>query len=147
MYSAPSGDGVLYWTHSPLRVMTAWPVRTSMAPALCFTCSAPFNTYVYSSNCGVCPGSTQPDGLRMCATLTTSVFEFTRPMTSSMSFGLLPAAVIRVGFSMSVGMAAFYNIPITPPPLVHAMSPVDRLPQATPPHDHAGTPTPRLQIP
>src|ERR1019366_1711156 len=107
MYSAPSVPGVLYWTHSPLRVMTAWPARTSMTPRLCFNCSAPFNTYVYSSNCGVCPGSTQPDGLRICAMLTASVFEFTRPTTSSISFGLLPAAVIRLGFSMSVGMVLF----------------------------------------
>ena len=25
MYSAPSGVGELYWTHSPARVITAWP--------------------------------------------------------------------------------------------------------------------------
>ena len=25
MYSAPSGPGVLYWTHSPRAVITAWP--------------------------------------------------------------------------------------------------------------------------
>jgi hypothetical protein len=31
--------------------------------------------------------------------------KFTRPMNSSMIFGLLPAAVMRVGFSMSVGDA------------------------------------------
>ena len=36
--------------------------------------------------------------------LTASVFEFTRPMTYLMIFGLLAAAVMRVGFSMSVGM-------------------------------------------
>ena len=31
---------------------------------------------MYSSNAGVCPGSTQPCGLRMCATLTSVVFEY-----------------------------------------------------------------------
>lgn len=30
--------------------------------------------------------------------------EFTRPMNSSMSFGLFPAAVIREGFSIKVGI-------------------------------------------
>ena len=41
---------------------------------------------------GVCPGSTQPLGLFIRATLSSSVFELTRPMNSSMIFGLLPAA-------------------------------------------------------
>ena len=41
MYSAPSAPGVLYWTHSPLRVMTAWPARTSSEPPGCVTCSRP----------------------------------------------------------------------------------------------------------
>lgn len=40
----------------------------------------------------------------MCATLTPSVREFTRPTYSSIIFGLLPAASIRVGFSINVGM-------------------------------------------
>ena len=40
----------------------------------------------------------------MCATLAAEVFEFTRPMYSSMIFGLLPAAWIRVGCGMRVGM-------------------------------------------
>jgi hypothetical protein len=39
----------------------------------------------------------------MCATLASAVDEFTRPMYSSINFGLLPADVIRVGFEMNVG--------------------------------------------
>ena len=41
----------------------------------------------------------------MRATLTASCRELTRPMNSSISFGLLPAAMMRVGWSMSRGMA------------------------------------------
>src|ERR1051325_1109782 len=59
---------------------------------------------VYSSNSGVCPGSTHPLGLFILAMLTVSVREFTRPMSSSMIFGLFPAAAMTVGFSISVGM-------------------------------------------
>src|SRR6185436_6906076 len=65
----------------------------------------PRRTTVYSSNSGVCPGSTQPDGLRMCATLTAVVPEFTRPTYSSMSLGLLPAATMRVAFGIRIGVA------------------------------------------
>src|SRR5262249_61215836 len=53
---------------------------------------------------GVCPGPTHPAGLRMCAPLTASVFEFTRPTYSSIVFGRFPAATMRVGFAMWVGM-------------------------------------------
>jgi hypothetical protein len=49
----------------------------------------------------VWPGSTQPPGLRMCATLIAPEPVFTRPTNSSISFGLLPAAAIRVGCAMS----------------------------------------------
>src|SRR5207247_2468738 len=58
----------------------------------------------YSSNSGVCPGSTQPDGLRMCATLTAAVFELTRPTYSSICFGRVPAARMRVGWVTCSGM-------------------------------------------
>jgi len=57
-----------------------------------------------SSNSGFWPGSCHPCGLRMWATLSADVFELTRPMYSSMSLGLLPAAVIRVAWGMNVGM-------------------------------------------
>jgi hypothetical protein len=43
----------------------------------------------------------------MCAMLTAPVRVFTRPTTSSMSFGLLPAAVMRVGCSIRVGITFF----------------------------------------
>src|ERR1041384_2689045 len=39
--------------------------------------------------------------------LTPSVLQFTRPMISSMIFGLLPAAVMRAGFSINVGILTF----------------------------------------
>src|SRR4051812_38405650 len=91
-YSAPSAPGVEYCTHSPLCVTTAWPACTSIEPELVVTRRVPWRTTVYSSNSGVCPGSTQPLGLFIRAIETPSVFEFTRPMYSSMIFGLLPAA-------------------------------------------------------
>ena len=62
MYSAPSTPGVLYCTHSPACATTAWPALTSMAPFLCVTRNWPRRTTVYSSNSGVCPGSTQSAG-------------------------------------------------------------------------------------
>jgi hypothetical protein len=40
----------------------------------------------------------------MCAMLVWLVAEFTRPTNSSMSLGLLPAASIRVGLGMKVGI-------------------------------------------
>src|SRR3989442_8128124 len=84
--------------------MTACPARTSNVPPACFTRSRPSSTTVYSSNSGVCPGSTQPAGLRMCATLTAAVFELTRPTYSSICFGTLPAATMRAGWAMCSGM-------------------------------------------
>ena len=69
MYSAPSGPGVLYRIHSPRWVMTACPASTSITPSFVSTRSIPRRTIVYSSNCGVCPGSTHPDGLCIRAML------------------------------------------------------------------------------
>ena len=51
-----------------------------------------------SGRSGVCPGSDQPEGLFLRAMLTAVVFEFTRPMNSSISLGGSPAAWIVVGF-------------------------------------------------
>src|SRR5690606_16130780 len=59
---------------------------------------------VISSNSGRCPGSTQPSGERMWATLTASWPLFTRPTYSAICLGLLPAAWMMVGFSMSCGI-------------------------------------------
>src|SRR6185369_7151962 len=104
IYSAPPGSGVEYWIHSPGLVMTACPACTLRLPPLCRTRSTPSNTTVNSTNSGVCPGSTQPSGLRMCATLAAEVPLFTRPTYSSMIFGLFPAASIRVGCAIRVGI-------------------------------------------
>src|SRR5215210_7165573 len=84
----------------------AWPGRTSSSPSSCSTCSDPLRTTVYSSKLGRWPGSTQPEGERMCATLTRSSCVFTRPAYSSMSFGLVPAASTRLGLSISCGIVA-----------------------------------------
>src|SRR6202049_5335826 len=85
--------------------MTACPAATSRDPDSCWTRSVPLRTIVNSSNSGAWPGSCHPCGLRMWATLSAEVFELTRPMYSSMSLALLPAAWIRVGWEMSVGMS------------------------------------------
>src|SRR4051794_21946877 len=61
-------------------------------------------TRVYSSNSGRWPGSTQPAGDRMCATLRRVSPLFTRPAYSSMSLGLVPAASTRDGASINSGM-------------------------------------------
>src|SRR5579863_1018791 len=106
IYSAPPSDGVQYWIHSPACAMTAWPEVTSISPFLWRTRTVPLSTRVNSSNSGVCPGSSQPCGLRMWATLTPAVFELMRPMYSSISLGLVPAAEMRVGCDSSVGMSA-----------------------------------------
>ena len=55
----------------------------------------------------------QPAGLRMWAMLTFWVLELTRPIYSSINFGLFPAASIRFGDAMCVGMMTF-------PPLTHS---------------------------
>src|SRR5260370_24705687 len=75
----------------------------SIEPPRCSTRSVPRNTTVNSSNSGVWPGSCHPPGLRMCATLVVLVEEFTRPIYSSISLGLLPAASMRVGLGINVG--------------------------------------------
>jgi hypothetical protein len=62
MYSAPSGPGVLYRIHSPRWVMTACPASTSITPSFVSTRSMPRRTIVYSSKCGICPGSTPAGG-------------------------------------------------------------------------------------
>ena len=72
-YSSPSGDGVLYRTHCPALTMIAWPTSTSNSRSFRLTWSVPWNTTVYSSNCGVCPGSDQPEGLFIRAMLTAFV--------------------------------------------------------------------------
>jgi hypothetical protein len=102
IYSAPS-SGVEYWIHSPAWARMACPARTSSVPCWCFTCKRPRRTSVYSSNSGVCPGSSHPAGLRMWATLRRPSPLFNRPTYSSMIFGKLPAACTRLGCSMSVG--------------------------------------------
>src|SRR5437763_10715895 len=109
MYSAPAAPGVEYCTHSPLCAMTASPAPTSIAPSRVVTRSDPRRTTVYSSNSGVCPGSTHPLGLFIRATLHAVVFELTRPMNSSILFGLLPAASMTDGCLMCVGMRGSLN--------------------------------------
>ena len=63
---------------------------------------------MYSSNSGVCPGSTQPGGLVIRATLAPAVPEFTRPTNSSIRFGLFPADWMMVGFSIVRAMRGAY---------------------------------------
>ncbi len=104
MYSAPSVPGVLYWTHSFLCVIMASPVEMSRVFSLVATRRVPFKTIVYSSNSGVWPGSIHPGGLFIRAILRTSVWELTRPMNSSMTLGLLPAAFMMVGDFILVGI-------------------------------------------
>src|SRR5215218_1188772 len=60
-------------------------------------------TTVYSSNSGRWPGSLQPSGDCIRATLRRSSPVLTRPTNSSMSFGLVPAASTRVGLAMICG--------------------------------------------
>ena len=80
--------------------LTSFYLKT--LPALCVTTSLPFNTTVYSRNSGVCPGSCQPAGLRMWATLSRSSLVLRRPMYSSISLGRFPAACTRVGAAISL---------------------------------------------
>src|SRR5436189_905997 len=77
----------------------------SRAPPLNSTRSVPFVTTVISSNSGVCPGSSQPLGEIIRATLTSLWPELTRPANSWICFGLVPTQSILVGFSISLGMA------------------------------------------
>jgi len=78
--------------------------------ALC-TRTVPRKTTVYSSKSGVCPGSSQPSGLRMWAilTLTPSAGVLTRPKYSSMIFGLLPPDSMRAGCRIRVGMTVLHR--------------------------------------
>src|SRR3954447_21111078 len=89
--------------------MTASPAPTSITLSRVVTRSEPRRTTVYSSNSGVCPGSTHPLGLFIRATLHAEVFELTRPMNSSIRFGLLPAASMTDGCLMCVGMRRVYR--------------------------------------
>jgi len=73
MYSAPSVPGVEYFTHSPAPTITADPAFTSIVPLFEVTRKLPLSTIVYSSNNGVCPGSSQPEGLVILAMLTVCV--------------------------------------------------------------------------
>src|ERR1035438_9365160 len=84
--------------------MTPCPAATSSCPDLWCTRTVPRKTTVYSSNSGVWPGSSQPSGLRMWATLMAAVEVLTRPTYSSISLGLFPAGVMRVGLGIRVGM-------------------------------------------
>src|SRR3954453_19830508 len=75
-----------------------------MEPSRDVTRSIPRSTTVYSSNSGVCPGSTQPAGLCIRAAGAAGVSLLTRPMYSSIRFGLFPAASMTFGELMCVGM-------------------------------------------
>src|SRR4051812_21110189 len=75
----------------------------STAPRSCSTRSAPSMTTVYSSNSGRWPGSAQPSGDCIRATLRRSSCVLTRPTNSSISLGFVPAASTRLGDSMSSG--------------------------------------------
>ena len=55
------------------------------------------------------PGSTQPSGERMWATLTRSSPVLTRPTYSSISLGLVPAASTLEGFWISSGIERVYQ--------------------------------------
>src|SRR5437764_13821419 len=83
--------------------MTACPAQTSKLPSLCVTRTRPRNTMVYSSNSGVWPGSSQPAGLRIWATLIPGCRVFRWPTYSSMILGRFPAACTRAGRSIRMG--------------------------------------------
>src|SRR6185295_17115492 len=70
----------------------------------------PRSTMVISSNSGRWPGSAQPDGDVIRATLTPACPELTRPAYSSIFFGLVPAAATIVGAAMSFGMNGEYRL-------------------------------------
>src|SRR6186997_1956218 len=63
---------------------------------------------VISSKSGRWPGSTQPAGDVMRATLTDEWPEFTRPAYSSIFLGMLPAAAMTVGAGINEGIPGFY---------------------------------------
>ena len=60
----------------------------------------PRSTTVYSSNSGVWPGSTHPEGLTILAMLIPPAPVLTRPTNSSIRFGILPALWTLAGASM-----------------------------------------------
>src|SRR5579862_6504262 len=64
----------------------------------------PCRTTVISVNSGRCPGSTQPLGERMRATLTAVLLVLGRPTYSSMILGLFPAASMTIGWAIKRGM-------------------------------------------
>ena len=66
---------------------------------------------MYSSNSGRCPGSIQPAGERILATLTRSSELLALPANSSISLGGSPAASTRTGASIRSGIAAGYRDP------------------------------------
>ena len=95
------------WSSAPTpRRAPARPGRRARpaSPCSCSTRRQPASTTVYSSKSGRWPGSSQPCGERMRATLTRSSPVFTRPTNSSMRFGFVPAASIVDGPSMSSGI-------------------------------------------
>ena len=103
MYSAPPACGSRI-AHPFAGVCDdGLPGGTSTNPSLCSTRNIPFSTTVNSSNSesGRAP---HPPGTTHVGYAGGRVFELTRPMYSSISLGLFPAAWMRVGWAMSVGM-------------------------------------------
>src|SRR5205809_992354 len=82
------------------------PASSSIWPPSDSTTRAPRSTIVNSSNSGRCPGSAQPEGLRMCAMLRPSWPVLARPTYSSISLGGWPAAATRLGCVISSGIVA-----------------------------------------
>ena len=64
---------------------------------------------MYSSKSGRWPGSLQPAGDRIRATLRRSSELLARPANSSISLGGSPAASTRTGASISSGIGAGYS--------------------------------------
>ena len=112
---APSVPGVLYWTHSPLRVMTAWPARTSIHAALVLHLQRTFQHIGVLIKLRCLPRFTPNPMDCACAQCSRRrSWEFTRPINSSMSFRFVTRRVMRVGFQQALACAwAFYNTPIT----------------------------------
>lgn len=84
--------------------MNACPAVISNVSDFVLTRSKPYKTIVYSSNSGVWPDSVQPARLFIREMLTLSVPLFTRPINSSIIFGLFPAALIMDGDGISDGI-------------------------------------------
>jgi len=77
---------------------------------------------VYSSKSGRWPGSTQPAGERMWATLTRLSPVLTCPTYSSISFGLVPAASTLDGDSISFGIGSGYTKVMDGVPILRGVS-------------------------